>query len=67
MTAASKAGDGRDASNGGRHGGTARRRRKPHYVKPQLRKHGDIRDVTVGGSPGMGESGAMYTTNEPIW
>jgi len=33
-----------------------------HYVKPQLIRHGDFRDITLGGSIGMGESG-MYTTH----
>ena len=31
--------------------------RRP-YQKPQLTPLGDIRDVTMGGSPGFGDSGA---------
>lgn len=31
---------------------------KKHYMKPQLKPLGDIRDVTMGGSPGFGDSGA---------
>ena len=30
--------------------------RKP-YLPPRLVRHGDVRDVTLGGSPGTGESG----------
>lgn len=31
------------------------------YVKPELYCHGDIRTLTMGGSPGMGESGGFMT------
>jgi hypothetical protein len=31
---------------------------KKQYVKPALTSLGDIRDVTMGGSPGFGDSGA---------
>ncbi|MCF6301225.1 MAG: lasso RiPP family leader peptide-containing protein [Proteobacteria bacterium] len=34
---------------------------KLKYEKPQLIKHGDIRDVTMGGSPGSGDSGNAFT------
>jgi len=30
---------------------------KKAYVAPQWIDHGDVRDVTLGGSPGVGESG----------
>lgn len=30
------------------------------YLRPQLRELGDVRGVTLGGSPGAGESG--FTT-----
>ena len=36
--------------------GPAERARKP-YAKPLLEPLGDIRDVTMGGSAGTGESG----------
>jgi hypothetical protein len=32
-------------------------RRKP-YTTPHLEVFGDIRDVTLGGSPGIGDSGS---------
>ena len=31
---------------------------KKAYIKPKLIPLGDIRDVTMGGSPGFGDSGA---------
>jgi hypothetical protein len=34
------------------------RRTKKSYKKPELIPLGDIRDVTMGGSPGFGDSGA---------
>jgi len=27
------------------------------YIKPKLIRFGDVRDLTLGGSPGVGESG----------
>ncbi len=30
---------------------------KKQYTKPVLKPLGDIRDVTMGGSPGIGDSG----------
>ena len=27
------------------------------YVAPKLSKYGDVRDVTMGGSPGFGDTG----------
>ena len=32
---------------------------KKNYIKPKLKNLGDIRDVTMGGSPGVGDSGAV--------
>lgn len=34
---------------------------KKKYVKPELSSLGDIRDVTMGGSPGTGDSGNAGT------
>jgi hypothetical protein len=34
---------------------------KPAYVSPVLTSLGDVRDVTLGGSPGSGDSGAPAT------
>lgn len=34
--------------------------RRP-YLTPRLIKHGDLRDITLGGSAGMGESGLSAT------
>jgi len=34
------------------------RQNKKTYKKPELTPLGDIRDVTMGGSPGFGDSGA---------
>lgn len=34
------------------------KQKKKPYVKPMLTPLGDIRDVTMGGSPGFGDSGA---------
>lgn len=31
--------------------------KKKQYTKPELKSLGDIRDVTMGGSPGIGDSG----------
>ena len=39
---------------------TTGRRRKP-YQKPRLIHHGDVRDVTMGPTPGIGESGNPTT------
>ena len=33
---------------------------KKGYIKPQLTPLGDIRDVTMGGSPGTGDSGNAF-------
>jgi len=33
---------------------------KKDYKKPQLTALGDIRDVTMGGSPGTGDSGNAF-------
>ncbi len=33
---------------------------KKDYIKPQLTPLGDIRDVTMGGSPGTGDSGNAF-------
>lgn len=33
---------------------------KKNYIKPQLTPLGDIRDVTMGGSPGTGDSGNAF-------
>ncbi len=32
-------------------------KKKKQYSKPVLKPLGDIRDVTMGGSPGIGDSG----------
>lgn len=37
---------------------------KISYIKPELYCHGDIRDLTMGGSPGMGESGGFMTVQQ---
>ena len=29
------------------------------YEKPVLTSYGDVRDITLGGSPGLGESGSL--------
>lgn len=36
-----------------------------HYVSPRLRSLGDVRDLTLGGSPGSGDSGAPTQQNIP--
>ena len=33
---------------------------KKHYTKPQLSTYGDLRGLTLGGSPGVGESGMPF-------
>ena len=30
------------------------------YRSPRLTAHGDVRGITMGGSPGTGDSGAYY-------
>ncbi len=39
--------------------GTAGQFRKP-YHKPQLEELGDLRTLTLGGSPGAGDSGGAF-------
>jgi hypothetical protein len=39
--------------------------RKPYY-KPQLEELGDLRTLTLGGSPGGGDSGGSMGTRKPI-
>jgi hypothetical protein len=38
---------------------------KTAYHAPALRVYGDIRDVTLGGTPGMGESGKNVGVKKP--
>jgi hypothetical protein len=40
------------------------RKRRP-YVSPRLETYGDIRTLTTGGSPGVGDSGST-TTRRPL-
>lgn len=40
-------------------------RRKP-YEKPQLQVLGDLRDITLGGSGGSGDSGGGWDTEEVL-
>jgi hypothetical protein len=42
------------------------RGRKP-YVPPRLQLLGDIRDLTMGGSPGVGDSGATSPEFPASW
>ena len=37
------------------------------YSSPVLEVLGDIRDLTMGGSPGAGDSGAAYVEFPPGW
>jgi hypothetical protein len=39
--------------------------RKP-YRKPQLEVLGDLRTLTLGGSPGLNDSGGSYLTRKPL-
>ena len=39
--------------------------RKP-YFKPLVEELGDLRTLTLGGSPGASDSGTSFTTNWPI-
>ncbi len=41
-------------------------KKKKSYQKPVLKPLGDIRDVTMGGSPGFGDSGATAGTHDPF-
>jgi hypothetical protein len=36
------------------------------YVPPRLVRYGEIRTVTLGTSPGVGESGPSGTRNRPV-
>ena len=38
---------------------------KAPYRTPVLKVYGDIRDVTLGGTPGMGESGMNVGVKKP--
>lgn len=40
-----------------------KRRRK--YRKPRLEKLGDLRTLTLGGSPGLNDSGSQFTHKPP--
>jgi hypothetical protein len=40
---------------------------KRPYHPPVLEVLGDIRDLTMGGSPGAGDSGAAYVEFPPGW
>ncbi len=44
----------KDRTNGQK---TTTQQDKKAYRKPQVKSLGDIRDVTMGGSPGVGDSG----------
>jgi hypothetical protein len=39
--------------------------RKKRYSPPRLVRHGDIRGMTQGGSPGGGDSGSAVTIQNP--
>jgi len=39
-----------------------KKKRKP-YSRPKLDALGDLRALTLGGSPGLGDSGNEYTEN----
>jgi len=43
-----------------------RKERLKPYSKPVLEELGDLRDVTLGGSPGVSDSGNSFTENWPI-
>lgn len=36
------------------------------YVTPRLVAYGDLRTLTLGGSPGMGDSGGSVLTRNPL-
>lgn len=44
--------------------GTGRQKRKP-YSAPKLELYGDIRSLTLGGSPGVGDSGNQLNYQPP--
>lgn len=44
--------------------GQRQRERKP-YSAPRLELYGDIRSLTLGGSPGTGDSGGQLLTQPP--
>lgn len=37
----------------------------PSYQKPVLHCYGDVRDITLGPTPGLGESGNEFTMRNP--
>ncbi|MCP4200546.1 MAG: lasso RiPP family leader peptide-containing protein [bacterium] len=39
------------------------RSEKRRYKSPRLERHGDLRTLTLGGSPGVGDSGDMFSQN----
>jgi len=45
-------------------GDSGKKRRKP-YNSPKLEELGDIREITLGGSPGVGDSGNFSTEKPP--
>lgn len=38
---------------------------KKRYAPPSIEMYGDVRDLTLGGSPGKGESGNPKTRKNP--
>lgn len=40
--------------------------RKRPYRTPRLERLGDVRDLTLGGSPGAGDSGSANTRDWPV-
>ncbi|MBI4817187.1 MAG: lasso RiPP family leader peptide-containing protein [Deltaproteobacteria bacterium] len=41
------------------------RARLERWSAPRLEKHGELRDITLGGSPGIGDSGTPGTEFPP--
>ena len=47
------------------HQNSSVRSRKP-YLRPRLRPLGDLRSLTLGGSPGVGDSGGSWIRTPPV-
>lgn len=45
---------------------TPERARREPYVQPRLVRLGDLRSLTLGGSPGFGDSGPSGTQFNPL-
>ncbi|MCH7928423.1 MAG: hypothetical protein IID03_10650 [Candidatus Dadabacteria bacterium] len=44
----------------------SRKTNKKEYKKPQLKSYGKLKDITLGGSPGGGDSGGNFGIEQTL-